>query len=144
MENLYGESSEMVKVGIPSSPEEDKFWVTFGQSLISETINVLDARAQFMITTSASLLTADFAILVITSKIAAFTVSPQFFFALSALCFILSLFPKRYAVNPWVPDETRSTYFKMLNRKHKYHLAGFLLLFIGLILVVISSFLTFA
>ena len=133
-------SSGMPKVEISSRPEEDEFWLSFGKSLISNTIDTLDNRAQFMITTSASLLTADFAILVIASKVALSTVSPQFFLASSALCFIVSLIPRRYPANPWVPDQTRFTYLKILNYKHRCHLVGFSLLFLGLIFVTLSSF----
>ena len=108
--------------------------------MISNSIDVLDNRAQFMVTTSASLIAVDFAILVIASKVAILTVSPQLVFAFSALCFILSVVPRRYQVNPWLPDETRSTYFTVLNAKHKWHLIGFSLFFFGLILVALSSF----
>lgn len=133
-------SSSVVKVEVSSTPEEDEFWLTFGQSLISGTINVLDSRAQFMITTSASLLTVDFAILLIASKVTTLTVSPQFFFAFSVLCFTLSFFPKQYKVNPWQPDLTKSIYYKMLNTKRKCHIIGFIFFFFGLILVSLSPF----
>jgi len=133
-------SSNELKVEVSPTPEEDEFWLSFGQSLISNTIDVLDNRAQFMVTTSASLLAVDFAILLIASKVALLTVSPQFFFASSALCFIASLIPRRYMVNPWVPDQTRSTYFKILDYKHRCHLVGFSLLFLGLFAVALSSF----
>jgi len=122
-----------------SNPEEDKFWISIGQSLVSHTIDVLDTRAQFMITTSASLLVVDFAALLITSKIALLKVSPQFLFAVSALSFMYSLFPKQFAVNPWTPDETKLTYGKIIHRKHRAHVLGFCLFFIGLVLVAITS-----
>ena len=134
-----GKPSDVAKVEVSPTPEEDEFWLSFGRSLISNSIDVLDNRAQFMVTTSAALTTVDFAILVIVSKVTILTVSPQFAFALSALCFILSLVPKRYQVNPWLPDETRSTYFEVLNAKHRWHLIGFSFLFLGLILVALSS-----
>lgn len=133
-------SPRVAKVELSSTPEEDEFWLTFGQSLISGAISVLDNRAQFMITTSASLLTVDFAILIIASRVTALTVSPQFFFAFSALCFMLSLFPRQYKVNPWKPDSTKLIYYKMLNTKRKCHIIGFILFFTGLILVGLSSF----
>ena len=135
------EYSNTARVEVSTTPEEDGFWLTFGQSLISSTIDVLDGRVQFMITTSASLLTVDFAISLITSKVTTLTVSPQFFFAFSALCFMLSLFPKRYKVDPWQPDSTRSIHYKMLNIKSGYHTIGFILFFVGLVLVGLSSFL---
>ena len=128
------------KVEISPTPEEDEFWKSFGQSLISGTISVLDSRAQFMITTSATLLTVDFAILLIASKVTTLTVGPQFFFAFSALCFMLSLFPRQYKVNPWQPDSTKSIHYKMLNIKRKCHIIGFVFFFFGLILVGLSSF----
>ena len=128
------------KAEIPSFPEEDEFWISFGQSLISETINAMDTRAQFMITTSASLLAADFAVLLLVSRIAAVTVSPQFFMAISAFFFLLSLFPKQYNVNPWTPDETKATYLKILNHKHRLHVIGFSMFFLALVLVAVSSF----
>ena len=134
-----GESSSKVKVEISSRPEEDEFWLSFGQSLISEAINILDNRARFMVTTSASLVTADFAIILITSKVTLLTISPQFFFAFSTLFFILSLIPRRYQVNPWLPDETKHTYIEIMNAKHRWHKIGFSLLFLGLLLVALSS-----
>lgn len=133
-------SSHLAKVEVSSNPEEDEFWLTIGKSLISNAIKGLDSRAQFMITTSASLLTVDFAILLFTSKVTTLTISPQFFFAFSALCFIVSLFPKQYKVNPWQPDSTKLAYYKMLNVKRKYHIVGFVLFFLGLVLVGLSSF----
>jgi hypothetical protein len=123
-----------------SSPEEDEFWIAFGKSLVSKTINILDDRAKFMITTAASLLSVDFAVLVFTSKIAIMTVSPQFFFAISALLFILSLFPRKYGINPWTPDETKHTYDSMIKHKYYFHIAGFAFFFVALISVAFSSF----
>jgi len=137
---ISGDSTNTAKTEIPSSLEEDEFWISFGQSLISETINALDTRAQFMITTSASLLTVDFAVLLLASKIAALTVSPQFFLAISAFFFLLSLFPKQYNVNPWTPDKTRATYLKILNHKHRLHVIGFSMFFLALVLIAVSSF----
>jgi hypothetical protein len=137
---LMANSSHLAKVEVSSNPEEDEFWLTIGKSLISNAIKGLDSRAQFMITTSASLLTVDFAILLFTSKVTTLTISPQFFFAFSALCFIVSLFPKQYKVNPWQPDSTKLAYYKMLNVKRKYHIVGFVLFFLGLVLVGLSSF----
>ncbi len=128
------------KVEISTTPEEDEFWKSFAQSLISSTVNVLDRRAQFMITTSATLLTADFALLFIASKVITLTVGSQFFFAFSVLCFMLSLFPRRYRVNPWQPDSTKSVHYKMLNAKRNCHTIGFVFFFLGLIFVGLSSF----
>lgn len=127
------------RVEISSSSEEDEFWILFGKSLITSTIDVLDDRAKFMIRTSASLLVVDFAVLLIALKATILTISPQFFFALSVLCFVVSLFPKRYQTNPWTPDETKSIYFRMLNYKRRGHLVGFLSFFLGLILVALTS-----
>ena len=132
--------SDAPKVEVSPTPEEDEFWLSFGKSLISNSIDVLDNRAQFMVTTSASLIAIDFAILVITSNVGIFMVSPQFAFAFSALCFILSVVPRRYQVNPWLPVATKYAYFKILNSKHKWHLVGFSFFFFGLVLVAFSSF----
>jgi len=134
--------STVKKVEVALNPEEDEFWLSFGKSLISGSIDILDNRAQFMIRTSASLIAVDFAILVIASKVALLTVSPQFLFAFSVFCFTRSLVPIRYQVNPWLPDETKSTHLKILNAKHKWHLRGFSSFLLGLILVALSSFLT--
>jgi len=134
-----GNPSEVKKIQVSSSEEEDRFWLSLGQTLISDTVNVLDNRAQFMITTVASLLLIDFGILVLSTKTVILMVAPQFFFALSALSFVLSLYPKRYKVNPWTPDETRHTYHEILKNKHWKHYLGFSLFFVGLILVAVSS-----
>ena len=137
-------SSRSPKTDIPPNIEEDEFWISFARSLISGTIDVLDNRAQFMITTIASLLIVDSAALLIASKITSFAISPQFFFAFSTLCFMYSLFPRRYDVNPSTPDETKRTYLKIMNNKHKWHIFGFLLFFIGLALVGVTSLLAIA
>lgn len=133
-----GESARSVKVEKSSNPEEDDFWVSFGKSLISDTIGVLDGRAQFMITTAASLLVVDFAALLFTSKIALAKISPQFFFAVSALAFVYSLFPRGYEVNPWTPDKTKNTYGAIVSHKQRAHVYGFFLFFIALILVAVT------
>jgi len=135
------ESSEP-RVQISSISEEDEFWLCFAKSLISKVIDGLDDRAQFMVTTSASLLVADFAILVIAAKESVLKVSPQFFLALSALSFIASLFPRKYTVNPWLPDNTKQTYSEILNHKIRYHLIGFSMFFIALILIALSALFT--
>jgi len=131
--------SKVPKVEVSSSPEEDKFWIKFGSKLVSKSINVLDDRAKFMITTAASLLAIDFAVLVFKSRATAINVSPQFFFALSTLFFIISLFPRHYLVNPWTPDETKTLYREILDHKYNFHKIGFAFFFIALILVALTS-----
>ena len=128
-----------VKGKVSSSPREDEFWISFGQSLISGTIDVLDERAKWMVITTASLEAADLAITLILSKVTLFTVSPQFFFAFSTLFFIISLFPRRYQVNLGFPDETRDIYVNILNEKHRWHKIGFIFFFFGLFFVALSS-----
>ena len=125
---------------IPKCAEEDEFWISYGQSLVSQTIDTLDDRAKFMITTSASLLVADFAVLLIMSRFALIFVSPQFFFAFSALFFIFSLFPRQFLVNPWTPDDTKNTYRSLASTKFQFHKIGFLFFFVALLLVALSSF----
>jgi len=139
---MKGKTAEpsTAKVDISSTAEEDEFWISFGQSSISETVGVLDERAKFMITTSASLLAADFAVLLLTSKVGPITVTPQFFFAVSALFFMISLFPRRYKINPWKPDETRETYQEVVEFKYRFHFVGFSMFFLSLVLVATSSF----
>ena len=139
MKKKGSESPQEAEVEVSSSSEEDMFWVRFGKTLVSQSIDILDERAKFMITTAASLLAVDFAVLVFASKIGTINVSPQFFFALSALFFIVSLFPRSYTVNPWTPDKTKATYSLMLKHKYRFHLVGFLFFFMALILVAASS-----
>lgn len=128
------------EAGIPKAIEQDEFWIEFGKSLISESIKTLDDRAQFMITTCASLLAADFAILTLTSNIGLATVTPQLFFPIAVLFFILSLFPRKIVINAWTPDDTRVAYKRIIDYKHRFHKIGFLFFFIALVLVAISSF----
>jgi hypothetical protein len=124
---------------IPKSVEEDKYWISFGQTMINQTFEILDDRAKFMITTCASLLVADFAVLVITANIGIFSMSPQFFFAISSLFFMISLFPRKRTINPWTPDETKGLYEELTNTKYKYHKAGFLFFFLALVSIAFSS-----
>lgn len=127
------------KVEMSSTSDEDTFWLNTAQALISESIDTLDERAKFMITTSASLLTADFAVLLLSSKFTILNVSPQLFFSLSTLFFVISLFPKHYKINPWQPDTTRLIYYKIINQKRNWHILGFSFLIFALLLIVISS-----
>jgi hypothetical protein len=132
-------ASKQPKIGVSARQEEDSYWLNFGKTLISNTIKTFDERAQFMITTCASLITADFAILSFTSKFNILTISPQFFFSLSALCFISSLFPKKYVINPWQPNLVKARYNEIIGKKSTRHIIGFGLFFIGLIAIAISS-----
>lgn len=127
------------EVELAPNPEEDKFWISFAQSLISNTLDVLDTRAQFMITTAASLLVVDFAALLVTSKIAPLRISPQLFFAFSALSFMFSLFPRRSSVNPWEIEKTKEAYQQIIKSKYLAHVLGFSLFFVGLILIAVTS-----
>jgi hypothetical protein len=142
LKRLYSEEcySMQPHATIPKSPEEDEFWVSHGQSLINKTLDNLDDRAKFMITTCASLMVADFAILSLTSLNSIISISPQFFFSISALCFMISLFPQKYVINAWVPDQTKEAYKSVTKKKYKYHKFGFALFFIALLLVAFTSF----
>lgn len=140
MENSFM-SSKKLRVELSSSPEEDEYWITFAKSLISDTIKTFDNRAQFMITTGASLLTADFAVLLVSSNFSLITIFPQLFFVLSVFSFILSLFPRQYRTNPWKPDSTKLMYYRLLDNKRKWHLFGFSCFFVGLISITMSSLL---
>jgi hypothetical protein len=125
----------------PDSPEEtNKFWKSYGTEFVKGSIQSLDDRAKFMITTCASLVTVNFGlILAFSIQSTVINVSPQFFLAISALFFALSLSPKLEKLNFASPGSIERVYNKSMNWRLKLHYMGFGFFIAGLFAAAITS-----
>jgi hypothetical protein len=125
----------------PDSPEEtNKFWKSYGTEFVKGSIQSLDDRAKFMITTCASLITVNFGLmLAFSAQSTLIKVSPQFFLAISALFFALSLSPKLEKLNLASPGSIERVYNKGMKWRLKLHYVGFGFFIAGLFAVAITS-----
>lgn len=125
----------------PDSPEEtNKFWKSYGTEFVKGSIQSLDDRAKFMITTCASLITVNFGLLLaFPAQSTIIKVSPQFFLAISALFFALSLSPKLEKLNLASPGSIERVYNKSMKWRLKLHYIGFGFFVAGLFAVAITS-----
>ena len=127
------------EIGGSMSDKEKEFWRGFRESLISDSLPILDERAKWMVTTTAVMTIADSTLTQVLSRITIVNIMPSTFFALSTFFFILSLFPRKYETTPGELKNLQETYVEMVNRKLRFHRLAFTLFFLGLVFVVISA-----
>jgi hypothetical protein len=129
----------------PDSPEEiNKFWKSYGTEFVKGSIQSLDDRAKFMITTCASLITVNFGLtLAFTAEFLdqsiLVKVSSQFFLAISALIFALSISPKLEKLNLASPASIERVYNKSMEWKLKLHYFGFGFFIAALFAIAIAT-----
>jgi len=116
-----------------------EFWRETGEAWISTSLSQLDERAKWMVTIAAGITVADSALIKFLENITVVSITPSLFFSFATLFFIVSLFPKKYNINPNMTTKMRETYAEILDHKLKWHRIGFGLFFIGLIFTGIAT-----
>ncbi len=125
----------------PPPKSEIEFWRATGESWISSSLSQLDERANWMVTTATGITVADSVLLQILKTVSAVTVTPNLFFSFAVLFFVVSLFPRKYTISPYMTEKMRKTHSVILEHKLRWHKLGFASLFIGLLFVAISTLL---
>lgn len=119
-------------VSIPSNPEEDELWIGIGKSIVQGSLDKIDDRSKFMVTTVSALITANVGIFTFTSKFGVASAVPQLVLVSSAIAFAVALFPRLESLNPWTPSDTQRQFNHVLTFKYRCHTFGFVLLLLGL------------
>jgi hypothetical protein len=129
-----------LRIKISPNPEVNNFWKDQGQKIIGSSLDVLDERAKFMITTCASLIIIDFGLL-LAFKIQSIpiNVTPQLFFAISAAFFVISYSPVNKRFNLLSPKSIENAYHSWMKWKLLWHYGGFALFLAGLLAFAIIS-----
>jgi hypothetical protein len=126
---------------ISPNPEFNNFWKEYGKKILEDNISGVDERAKFMITTCAALIVVNFGLITFTStpQVITLKVSPQFFFIVSAIMFMISLFPHKRRFNLLSPKSIETAYNSWLRWKLVFHYAGFVLFIFGLLALTIIN-----
>jgi hypothetical protein len=128
------------KVRVSQTPDIDEFWRDYGKKSVTDTVYDLDERAKFMITTCASLIVIDFGLL-LAFNIASFSikVTSQFFFAISAACFVMSLFPRSRSFDLQIVSEIKNSYDSWRKWKQRWHCIAFGFFIAALFTITVTS-----
>jgi hypothetical protein len=122
-----------------SNPESDIFWVGIGRDLIKGTLDSLDKRAEYMITTITALMAVSFGILIgFQLPNLTFKIAPQFLLAISTLFFFLSLRVRRYVILPQSVDSIRDKYEQIENLKYKWQNLGYYFFIAALLAIAVT------
>ncbi len=134
-----GNEESEVRVEVSPTPEEDIFWMQFGKDSVKDTIEVLDERAKYMITTCASLIVIHFGLL-LAFKVQgiSFKVSPEFFLVVASALFAVSLYPIAGHIEMQSPDSVKSAYDTWIKWKLWGHRIGFGFFIAGLLAMTIT------
>jgi hypothetical protein len=122
-----------------ANPESDTFWIDIGRDLVKGTLETLDKRADYMITTITALIAISFGILVgfqlpnLTIKVA-----PQILLAISSIFFFLSLRVKQHIITPQSVDSIRAKYEEIGDRKYKWQNLGYCFFIAGLFAIGVT------
>jgi hypothetical protein len=128
-------------IKISPNPDFNNFWKKYGKKILKDSINELDERAKFMITTCAALIVVNLGLITFTTpqQVILVKVSPQFFFIASAILFVISLFPHKRRFNLLSPKSIEAAYYSWLRWKLIMHYAGFALFIAGLIALTVIN-----
>jgi hypothetical protein len=122
-----------------ANPESDTLWIDMGRGLIKETLETLDKRAEYMITTITALIAISFGILVgFQLPNLTFKIAPQILLAISSIFFFLSLRVKQYIISPQSVDSIKGKYEEIANHKYKWQNWGYYLFIAGLFAIAIT------
>ena len=125
---------------ISQNPDVDDFWIGYGKKILEGSINSLDERAKFMVTTCAALIVVNFGLLVAFSAGSALIkVTPQFFFVVSAALFVLSYFPSKVRFNLASPKSVEDVYNISLKWRYGCHISGFVFFISGLLAIALTQ-----
>ena len=137
-------NNQITRVRSSSSPTTDKIWIEFAIKRAVEGLDRLDKRAEFFLTTIATLIAIKFGLFV------AFTTSltttnplnpniyPQFILAISAIFFALSYFPYKKLVYLESPKNIEDAYTAWHGWKVRWQIVGFIFFIIGLFAIAYS------
>lgn len=132
--------SDDVLKGRPPARSDNQFWKDYLNETINKTVEGLDDRAKYMITTCAGLIVVNFGLLlVIDVQKTIVSVTPQFFFAVSTVLFVISYFPIGKKLQRDQPDKIREAYEYWVNWKLRWQYAGFALFLAGLFAIAFVS-----
>lgn len=129
---------EIDEISFSENQDSDKFWKQWGKDSINTSLGKLDDRAQFMITTCAGLIVADFGLNAYLNIFDVLSVIPQFLFVLSTLFFAASYFPRSQLFHFDRPETLKKNYDDSFSWKIKWQYAGYAVFLIGLIFIIIS------
>jgi len=132
-------SDSRPKIRVSANPELNKFWKDYGQRILGNTIESLDERAKYMITTCAGLIVINFGILIAFSSSIQVKVTPQFFFVISTALFALSYFPLRGKFNLLSPQSIEQTYNSWVRWKIIFHQFGLGVFVAGLLALAVTN-----
>jgi hypothetical protein len=108
------------------TPELDNLWVGIGRDLIKNSLDLLDKRAEYMITTITALIVIDFGLLLgFQVPSGTWKLAPQFLLAVSMVFFFLSLSIKKYEIKPQSPENIQNSYKDIGDKKYLYHNIGY-------------------
>jgi hypothetical protein len=120
------DSNGITGIQISPEPDTDVFWTEFARKKVSDSLDLLDKRSEYMITTIAALVAVNFGVLLafdvkFTVFQLGFTIkiAPQVLLAISAGFFAISHFALKKIFYVESPDSVRRTYEEWL--KHKYY-----------------------
>jgi hypothetical protein len=127
------------------TPEMDRLWFEYGMKKITDSLDSLDKRAEYMITTIAGLVAVTFGVILAFDLVVkgnleiVFKIAPQGILAISAIPFAISHFPMKKYIYPDSPEEMKATYTEWLNYKHYWQKWGYFTFVIGLFLIFVAT-----
>src|SRR5688572_23410248 len=99
------------------------FWLDYGLRTITDSLQTLDERAKYLITTCASLVVIHFGILIgFGISDISFKITPEAFFIIAISLFSISYFPKKKEIPYYDPILIEQLYREWLNHKYKWHM----------------------
>jgi hypothetical protein len=120
-------------------PETDRFWMQMAWKRVEQTLDSLDKRAEFMLTTIAALIAVDYGLLLAFDiPVLSINIFPQFLLAISAIFFSVSHFPRLKVFYPESPENVKETYRDWLETKFMWHSWGYSFFVLGLFAIGIS------
>jgi hypothetical protein len=136
----YDHSLDEIKSVEPvGAPDYHLFWINIGKEMLKGNLEFIDKRAEYMLTTIAALIAIDFGVLLafdvpnVTLKLV-----PQAIFSFSAIFFFYSLQLRKYNFNMYNPDEVKSSYNDIRERKFKAQRTGYLFFIAGLFAMALT------
>lgn len=139
------DSNGIIGIQISPEPGTDSFWTEFARKKVSDSLDLLDRRSEYMITTIAALVAVNFGVLLafdvkFTAFQLEFTIKivPQVLLAISAGFFAISHFALKKIFYVESPDSVRQTYEQWLKHKYFWQKFGYGFFVAGLFFIGIS------
>lgn len=136
------EPEKVIDAELDEHPEISQFWRGYGKGIINNTLSQLDERAKNMITVCASLIVVNFGLLLVFGiRPVSISVTPQFFFAVSAAFFVVSYFPIKKEFHLDAPESVEASYTSWMSWKLRWHYFGFVSFIAGLFAIALTGLL---